>query len=114
MLIVKIVVQIPQLAMKGAVLATAVEAVLVRALVDFRRAIMEAVMSVVIAGVVRPPPQASMAVQAKGRPPVKTSCSLFSSLCTERLRARDLKAPLCEIVPAPWMQAVAGRRSAPR
>ena len=52
MLIVKIVVQIPQLAMKGAVLATAVEAVLMRALVDFRRAIMEAVMSVVIAGVV--------------------------------------------------------------
>jgi hypothetical protein len=52
MLIVKIVVQVPQLAMKGAVLATAVEAVLMRALVDFRRAIMEAVMSIMVAGVV--------------------------------------------------------------
>jgi hypothetical protein len=52
MLIVKIVVQIPQLAMEGAVLATAVEAVLMRALVDFRRAIMKAIMVMVIAGVV--------------------------------------------------------------
>src|SRR5215210_6535952 len=52
MLIVKVAVQIPERTMKSAVLATAVEAVLVRALVDFRRAIVEAVMSVMIAGVV--------------------------------------------------------------
>jgi hypothetical protein len=42
MLIVKVTMQVPQLAMKGAVLATAVEAVLMRALGDVRRAIVEA------------------------------------------------------------------------
>jgi hypothetical protein len=52
MLVVKVAVEIPERTMKGAVLSTAVEAVLVRALVDFRRLIVEAVMSVMIAGVV--------------------------------------------------------------